>query len=269
MGTNEAKYRSLPELVDAFQAEGRYTFSRAEALAALRVSGPMLKKAAMRLAGKSRLAAPTRGFYVIVPIEYRAAGAPPPSWFIDDLMRHLGKPYYVGVLSAAGLHGAAHHQPQEFQVVTAVARREMAAGRARIRFMGKRDINRTITSEVSTETGSMQVSTPESTAVDLVRYVASAGGLGNVATVLSELSERLDASRLVEAARADGNLAYAQRLGYLLDLVDAGEQARELAALVSEENPRNAPLRPGQPGRGCPVNRRWRVVVNEQVEADL
>ena len=269
MGADEIRFRSLAELVDAFQAEGRYTFGRAEAMTALQVSGPMLKKAAMRLAAKSRLAVPTRGFYVIVPIEYRAAGAPPPSWFIDDLMRHLRKSYYVGILSAAGLYGAAHHQPQEFQVVTGAARRPMSAGRARIRFMGKRHLDKTITKEVSTETGAMRVSTPESTAVDLVRYAASAGGLGNVATVLSELAERLDGARLVKAARADGNLAYAQRLGYLLDLVSAGEGARDLAVLVADENPRDTLLRPGQPRKGCAVDRRWRVVVNEQVEADL
>ena len=269
MGADETRYRSLAELVDGFQAKGRYTFGRAEAIAALHVSGQILKKAAMRLTAKSRLAVPTRGFYVIVPIEYRAAGAPPPSWFIDDLMRHLRRPYYVGILSAAGLHGAAHQQPQEFQVVTNTARRPMSAGRARIRFMGKRHLDKTITTEVSTVTGAMRVSTPESTAVDLVRYTASAGGLGNVATVLSELAERLDAARLVEAARADGNLAYAQRLGYLLDFVSAGERARELAVLVADENPRDILLRPGQPRRGCPVDRRWRVVVNEQVEADL
>jgi hypothetical protein len=32
-------------------------------------------------------------------------------------MKHMGRPYYVGLLPAAQLHGAAHHRPQEFQVV--------------------------------------------------------------------------------------------------------------------------------------------------------
>ena len=32
------------------------------------------------------------------------AGAPPPLHYIDPLMRHLGHPYYVGLLSAARLH---------------------------------------------------------------------------------------------------------------------------------------------------------------------
>jgi predicted transcriptional regulator of viral defense system len=269
MRVGKTRNRSLAELVDALQAGGRYTLNRAEATAALQVNSRALKKAVMRLAAKGRIAVPTRGFYVIVPLEYRSAGAPPPSWFIDELMRHLGRPYYVGVLSAAGLHGAAHQQPQEFQVVTAMARRPMVAGRARIRFLGKRHMGKTITTEVATETGTMRVSTPEATALDLVRYAPFAGGLGNVATVLAELAERIEPSRLVDAAAADGELVYAQRLGYLLDLVGAGQHAKELARLVAKENPRSILLRPGRPRKGCPVDRRWRVVVNERVEADV
>jgi predicted transcriptional regulator of viral defense system len=265
---NDVRHRTLTDLVNSFQAEGRYTFDRAEAIAALRTNGVLLKKVVMRLATEHRIVVPKRGFYVIVPIEYRTAGAPPPSWFIDDLMRHLGKPYYVGVLSAAGLHGAAHQQPQEFQVVTRAAARPIVAGRARIRFLGKGRHDQTLVTQMNTETGTMRVSTPEATAIDLLRYAPSAGGLGNVATVLAELAERIDSVRLVEAVRADGELAYAQRLGYLLDLVGAGEMAKELANVVTEGRLRNIPLRPGQPTRGCPVDRRWRVVVNEQIEVD-
>lgn len=261
-------HRSLSELADALQAEGRYTFSRPEA-GALAVSGPMFKKAVMRLTAKKRLAVPTRGFYVIVPIEYRTAEAPPPDWFIDDLMRHMGKPYYVGVLSAAALHGAAHQQPQEFQVVTDMARRSMRVGRARIRFLGKRRHEQTIVTTVSTVTGKMRVSTPEATAIDLLRYARPAGGLGNVATVLTELAERIDPVRLAEAAAADGEMVYAQRLGYLLGHVDAAQQATGLAELVAGENPRTVVLSPGRSRKGCPVDRRWRVVINEQVEVDL
>src|SRR5271157_6543085 len=42
----------------------------------------------------------------------------PPSWYVDDLMRHEGRPYYVGLLRAAELHGASHQAVMEFQVVT-------------------------------------------------------------------------------------------------------------------------------------------------------
>ena len=41
------------------------------------------------------------GFYVVVPPQHASWGAPPPSWYIDALMRREGRPYYVGLLKAA------------------------------------------------------------------------------------------------------------------------------------------------------------------------
>lgn len=262
-------HSSLASLADALQAEGRYTFDRDEAMAALQVHSRALKKSVRRLAAKRRIAVPRSGFYVIVPLEYRAAGAPPPSWFIDDLMSHLNKSYYVGLLSAAAIHGAAHQQPQEFQVVTGITLRQMKAGRSRIRFLGKRRHDRTLIADVKTETGSMKVSTPEATAIDLLRYASSAGGFGNVATVLAELAERIDPGRLAQAAAIEGGLSHAQRLGYILDLVGAGDRGAALAQLIDARKPRSVPLRPGRPGKGHVIDRRWRIIVNESIEADL
>lgn len=264
----QAGPRNLPDLVDSYQASGRYTFTREEALRALGVSDEALKKAVQRLAAKRRLAVPRRGFLVIVPMEYRDAGAPPASWFIDALMSFHGRPYYVGLLSAAALHGAAHQQPQEFQVVTDGQLRPAVAGRARIRFFSNRRLERTPTMSVKTETGTMSVSTPEATALDLLRYLAPAGHLGNVATVLAELAGRLEARRLLEAARAEGDLPAAQRLGYLLELVGAGEVAVGLAEWISAERARLVPLRADRSSRRGRRDPRWRVVVNEKVEAE-
>ncbi|MBI5485832.1 MAG: type IV toxin-antitoxin system AbiEi family antitoxin [Deltaproteobacteria bacterium] len=259
---------SLADLVDSYQASGRYVLTREQALTALGVSDEALKKAVRRLVDKRRLAVPRRGFYVIVPVEYRAAGAPPPSWFIDGLMKFHGQPYYVGLLSAAALYGAAHQQPQEFQVVTNEQLRPAVAGRARIRFLTRRGIERTPTTAIKTETGTMIVSTPEATALDLLRYLEAAGHLGNVATVLAELAERLDAGRLGDVARAEGDLAIAQRLGYLLEHVGGGEAAGALGEWVAAERPRFVALRPGRPSRRAPKDGRWRVIVNEKVEAE-
>jgi len=97
----------------------------------------------------------------------------------------------------------------------------------------KRKIEATPTLSLKTETGSMAVSTPEATALDLVRYVKACGGLGNVATVLAELSERIDPAQLFEAAQIDGERAVAQRLGYLLDVALATDKAAALASWLS------------------------------------
>lgn len=264
---NSAK--TLAEFVDNLQAKGRYTFVRDEAINALNASSSALKMAVMRLAEKRRLSIPRRGFYVIVPTEYREAGAPPPSWFIDNLMKHLGRPYYVGLLSAASIYGAAHQAPQEFQVVTNVPQRPMSAGRARIRFVVKKNIEITAVNERKTETGMMWVSTPEATAVDLLRYTHAVGGLNNVATVLAELAESIDSEKIVGAARDEGKMCVVQRLGHLLNSVGAVKQAEALEEWISEVNPRNVPLKAGLPIRYQPVDSRFRVIVNYDVEADV
>lgn len=258
----------LSALLDALQERGRYTFTRAEALKELRSTSEALEVAARRLAAKGRLAMPRRGFYVIVPAEYRSAGAPPPDWFIDDLMRFVGRPYYVGLLSAAALHGAAHHQPQEFQVLTDAPLRPARAGRVRLRFFSKATAGGTPTVAVKTQTGAMKVSTPEATAIDLVRYVEGAGQLGNVATVLSDLGERLDGRKLLAAASEGVELPTLQRLGHLLEAVGAGSVARPLQRWVAGRRPRRVLLRPSGPGPILNEDRRWLVGVNESVEVE-
>ncbi len=205
---------------------------------------------------------------MIVTVEYRTTGAPPPTWFIDEMMARVDCPYYVGLLSAAALYGAAHHQPQEFQVVAAQQLRPASAGRTRIRFFAKRGAAATPTRTMNTPAGIVRVSTPEATALDLARYVAGAGYLSNVATVLADLAEQIDPDKLVDLARADGELAAAQRVGYLFDLVGANETVGPLAAWVASCDPRQVPLRPDQPSNGVPRDSRWRVLVNEVVEAD-
>ncbi|MBK8232080.1 MAG: hypothetical protein IT349_14870 [Candidatus Eisenbacteria bacterium] len=53
--------------------------------------------------------------------------------------------------------------------------------------------------QTETGTGTLRASTPESTALDLVGYAPSAGGMVNVAGVLSEMAERIEPDRLAEA----------------------------------------------------------------------
>lgn len=219
----------------------------------------------LELAG--RLVMPRSGFYVIVDAQHRSTGILPPEWFIHDLMKDFGKPYYVGLLSAAQLHGAAHQRPQEFQVVIpGRAVRPVRAGNVRLRFHGKGIFEKSQVQDVKTPTGMMRVSSPETTAWDLVRYPHAGGGLANVVTVLSELSERLDRRRLRDTARRHGEVVVVQRLGYLMDKVGRKDLSAGLAGFV-----KHAPLRvlePGIRGKGGRENAKWRLLVNVQVRAE-
>ncbi len=259
---------SIRAFLEELRSSGRYTFTRDEALRALGVSGVALRNATWRLAKAGRLVSPRRGFYVIVPPEYRAAGSIPPSWIIGDLMAYLGSPYYVGLLSAAALHGAAHQAPHEFQVVTNRPLRAIEVGRTRVVFVKKAHLEKTPTVAIKTPTGDIRVSSPEATALDLVRYPEHAGFLSNIATLLNELAERLDPHALVRAAQAEDEVAYAQRLGYLLNLTGHAALTGPLAEWVRAKAPRVTPLRPDHPITGAPRAPRWKVAVNEEVELD-
>src|SRR2546426_1083903 len=94
--------------IESLLGRGRRTFTRAEAEGALNSSATGTYQALRRLQKNGWLAMPRRGFYLIVDPEHRHLGALPATSWIDDLMRFHDVPYYVGLLSAAALYGAAH-----------------------------------------------------------------------------------------------------------------------------------------------------------------
>lgn len=264
----EKHQKSVGSFVDDLQAGGRYTFTRADVEGALDRSEIGIQAALRRLKQRGRVISPRRGFYVVVPVEYRAAGCPPASWFIHELMCFFEQPYYVGLLSSAAIHGAAHQQPMTFQVLTSRPTRLVQVARVRIEFHVSRQLDRSYVFDAQTETGSMRVATPEQTAYDLVRFPGAAGHLSNVATVLSELAEVLNPEALLKLAPLF-KLSDVQRLGYLLDLVNQGALADLLAIWLDKRRSRPVLLRAGAEAKDKKANNRWRVVPNEVVEVDL
>ena len=89
---------------------------------------------------------------------------------------------------------------------------------------------------VKTVTGSRRLSTPEATALDLLRSVAAAGSLATVATGLHDLAEPCHAGRLVEAAQAT-ELAHAQLASGMSWTSSPGPARRPAGALARGVSP--------------------------------
>ncbi len=260
---------TLEHWIDLLQSRGRYSFLRDEAVSQSGLSRDSVRKALRKLATRGRVVKVKDYFYAVVPLEYQSAGSPPMSWFIDELMRAMGRPYYVALLSAAGQHGASHQQPQEFQVVTERYIRSQVVGRAKIRFFTSQYMPQAACMDVKTPTGSMRVSTPETTAVDLVRFAKSAGQLNHVATILSELATSCDPKKLLAAVKKVGDLPNAQRLGYILDLVRRKRITMPLHEWLMRQDPNTAPLWSGRPVEGARNSRRWHLLLNGSIEVDV
>ena len=257
------------DYVSSLAASGRYHFLSSDARKALGVSAEATKLALSRLARQNMIAQPARGFYVIVPPEYRSLGCLPADQFIPALMEQLNQPYYAGLLSAAQYHGAAHHR------AAGIPGRPRKGAPAHLLWPGAREIHRTQAppagsgSELrNSPRGPIRASTPEATAVDLVGYCHRVGGLDQVATVLLELAEQIDPQKLLTAAQS-APITWAQRLGYLLDFAGAHEPTRHLRVYVKAKARQTVPLLPGIIRKETQRDANWKILVNVDIEPDL
>ena len=116
-------------------------------------------------------------------------------------MRHEEHAYYVGMLKAAQLHGATHQAVMEFQVVTDKRMPKIRAGRSIISFIFRKDMTLIADTLVDheTDTGHMKVSSPELTALDLLRYAHIAGRIpGKAWARTTAMAERFGMPHLAQ-----------------------------------------------------------------------
>lgn len=267
MKSLDARQAHARDYVAALAATGRYQFTSSDVRSALGVSADAAKLALNRLARQGVVASPARGFYVIVPPEYRSLACLPPDQFIPALMEQEGRSYYAALLTAAQYHGAAHQRPQAFQVFVDRSRRDLSCGRVRVTFMRRARLDEVPVQSVNTPRGTVRVATPEATAIDLIGYQHQAGGLDHVAQILLELAERIEAEALPTAAET-APITWAQRLGYLLERVDASEKANALRKYVEAQARRSTPLVPGTPHAGSERDEGWRLWINTDLESE-
>jgi predicted transcriptional regulator of viral defense system len=262
---------SLREWALGLPSQGRFTFTTTEAQAVQDRVSPAGTMAALDRAEADRLiVSPVRGFHVVLPLEDRGTGTPSWRLFLDPLMTHLQMSYYVGLLTAASIHGATPQVPQAVQVVTPRPRRPIRVGRLAIEFVVRRTAAQAPVELVTTPSGRMRVATPEMVGLDLVRYPAHAGGWDNVLSVLRDLSPTMRRSGMKAALAVEPTTPDLQRLGHTLDGVGANEVAAVLAAEIRGRRVAWVPLAPGEPTTRDPAERdpEWRVVVNVVPEAD-
>jgi predicted transcriptional regulator of viral defense system len=259
---------SAADYIENLQMNGRSSFTTEDIVQALGKSVPAVRAQLRRLKEKGRVADPYRGFHVVVPPSYRRLGCLPAAHFMPQLMEHLGEPYYVALLSAAAYHGAAHQKPQVFQVMVPKARRALECGGVRVAFVARRDMTNTSVVERNTPTGVIRIASPAATALEVVGYPEHCGYLNNVATVLAELAETIEGDALeAEAQRAP--VAWIQRLGYLLVIVEQYALADRLDGVLQRSKTFTVPLAPWKEMEATPRDSRWQVAINTDVEPDV
>lgn len=256
-----------PDAADWALSRGLGTLTGAELADTLGVPEGQVRQRLHAPSRRGEWVMPVRGLWVPVPPEFRTWGAPPGIELIDAMMRHLGVGYYVGWLTAAGLHGAAHQAPQVFQVAVNREVRNRTVGRTRFAF-AQRDVAAIPTIEHPTRSGIARVSSVAATALDVAADVRLAGGIDNAATVILELAE-LETFAIADVATLATRFSAAagRRLGWVLARFALRDDLGPLHAAVRDASRAPSRLDPSQPATG-PVDDEWMLHLNRDVEPD-
>lgn len=265
----ENKYINLDKFLVERQEQGYLSFTFEELRSRFDLSEESLLQSIFRYKAKKQVAQIRKGFYAIITPDYSKQGMLPPYLFIDDLMKSLNKPYYIALLSAAALHGAAHQQPMEYFVVAQTpAPRSIRSQKIKLTFLSKSKWEEDAIIQKTSKAGYMNVSSPELTALDLLFY-ADKISLNSAVTVIQELVQEMKLASLVKTVKKYPHTAVIQRLGYILDKVLGEEKmAESLSKILSERSVFTVLLSIKKEKKGS-INERWKIIENIRIESDL
>jgi predicted transcriptional regulator of viral defense system len=186
-------------------------------------------------------------------------------------MAFIGKPYYVGLLSAAALHGAAHQQPQEFFVVTTTKQITTRRKSIKINYFTKKSIPQALLEKRKTEMGYVFISSPELTAADLVYYHNRVGGLNRVCLIINELSEAMKAEKINSELIMTLSVPTIQRLGFILEKYASQSELAQKLYKVAMNQKRQFFLQPFKAGgerKGFETDEKWKIIINTSIEIE-
>ncbi|MDT8394657.1 MAG: type IV toxin-antitoxin system AbiEi family antitoxin [Bacteroidales bacterium] len=266
----EHSYRHTTDYIDDLKSNGKYSFRIEDLNIVLTKDNKNINKDLNRLNQKGEIYNVRRGFYIIIPDQYRNMGLVPVELFVNDLMKFIGKKYYVGLYSAAMLHGAAHQQPQEFYIINESPNiRNIKKDKLIINFSEKKSFPEYGVEEKKTDTGFIQISGKELTFLDLIFYEKSMGGLNRIISVLIELSDEMKPGLFRKVLKNDFPISVCQRAGYILEEVIGNFEIADLIKEhLSKKDFRTTLLSLSGKKSGS-FDKKWKVQVNIQLESDL
>jgi len=256
-------YFNFDKYLQKIRSKGRYYITLSELEKNSNLSYKAIQQTIFRAKKSRKIAQIRQGFYVIIPPEYSISGILPVYLYIDDLMLYLKRNYYLGLFSAAILHGAGHQQTMNTQlIIEQPSMRKIKNKKLEIAFFTKNNWNKKDIIKKKTDAGYMKVSTPELTAIDLIYYHKRIGGINRTLPILEELSEEINPHRLFETAQIFKNQTTIQRLGFLFDKVlNENTLASMLHKSIENIKTNKTLLSSLSPNKGK-INKKWNVVIN-------
>lgn len=180
-----------------------------------------VKRELSRLVQKQEIINLRKGFYLIIPPRYSMAQKLPVQLYAEKLFESLKRKYYIGLFSAARLHGAGHQQPQRDYVLIEAPKLNTIRRKAfDLHFFTTSTWPSSNIHIARGEAGNYHISSPALTFFDLIHHHRKLGGMNRIAPVLEELIEGIREKDLIELLEWYPHKSTLQRVGFILEMLD-------------------------------------------------
>lgn len=257
--------------IKQLQSFEEYSFGIEEVINNTSKDSTAVRRETSRLAEKKIILNLRKGFYLIIPPRYSASEKLPLQLYVEKLFKYLNREYYVGLFSAAKIHGASHQQSQrDYLIIKTPKLNAIKKKSYDIRFFTTRTWPSHNIETKKSDAGEYKISSPSLTFIDLIHHHTKIGGLNRMLASLEELTEEMNEFDLKELISWYTHKSTLQRAGFLIEEL-IGESA--FTDIIYDHLKQQicfpillSPKRNRKPGG---ANNRWKIDVNINLESDL
>jgi predicted transcriptional regulator of viral defense system len=257
--------------IKQLQSFEEYSFSIDEVTAKASKDVIAVKRELARLTEKKEILNLRKGFYLIIPPRYASSEKLPIQLYSKKLFKYLDRKYYVGLHSAAKMHGAGHQQPQrDYLIIETPKLNTITKKSFDLQFFTTAQWPKNNIETKKSDAGAYHISSPALTFIDLIHHHSKIGGLNRMLASLEELTEEMNEIDMGQLTTWYNHKSTLQRAGFLLDELIGTTPFTEIIYEKLKQQPFYpvllSPKKTQKPGS---ANNRWKIDVNLKLESDL
>jgi len=248
-----------------------YSFSLEEVTAKSSKDSTAIRRELSRLIEKREIVNLRKGFYLIIPPRYSNSNKLPLQLYADKLFAYLNRKYYIGLYTAAKIHGASHQQTQRDYLIIEVPKLiTIKKKNFDLQFHTTSNWPKNNIEKKKSDAGIYKVSSPALTFFDLIHHHTKLGGLNRMLASLDELTEVLTEQDVQTLLNWYNNKSSLQRTGFLLEeLLGSNNFSELLFEKLKQQAFYPVLLSPKKNEKPGAVTNRWKIDVNIKLESDL
>ncbi|MEQ8240935.1 MAG: type IV toxin-antitoxin system AbiEi family antitoxin [Cyclobacteriaceae bacterium] len=262
---------TVSEYIKQLQSFEEYSFSIEEAIKNVSKDSVAVKREISRLAEKKEILNLRKGFYLIIPPRYSSSEKLPIQLYAEKLFKYLDRKYYVGLYSAAKIHGASHQQSQrDYLIIETPKLNNIKKKNFDIQFFTTGAWPKSNIEIKKSDAGEYRISSPALTFIDLIHHHTKIGGLNRMLASLEEITEEMHEIDMKELTSWYPHKSTLQRAGFLLEeLVGENTLTQIIHKKLKQQPYFPVLLSPKKIQRPGAVDNKWKVDVNIKLESDL